>query len=144
MKNQYFGDIGDYKKFSLLKILSKNKSFKTCVCWLKTSDDGSNDGKFINYLKEPSKWKEYDHEIYDLLREAVLEKEERNLDIIEKSLLLPDITFYSEILTDDSKARSTYFKNLWDSCVDRNLIFFDPDNGIEVKSVLDFGQNNLI
>ena len=39
MKNQYFGDINDYRKYGLLRILSTYGPIKTAVCWMLTPDD---------------------------------------------------------------------------------------------------------
>ena len=49
MKNQYVGDIGDYGKYGLLRFLAKN-GIKIGVNWYVTENDGSSDGKFIEYL----------------------------------------------------------------------------------------------
>jgi hypothetical protein len=43
MKNQYFGDVGDYGKYGLLRFLAGN-NIKIAVNWYLTPDDGSNDG----------------------------------------------------------------------------------------------------
>jgi hypothetical protein len=48
MKNQYFGDINDYRKYGLLRRLQAGLSL--CVCWTLTDDDGSSDGRFLEYL----------------------------------------------------------------------------------------------
>ena len=50
MKNQYFGDVGDYGKYAMLRYLS-NDGIKIAVNWYLTPDDGSNDGKFTTYLE---------------------------------------------------------------------------------------------
>jgi hypothetical protein len=39
------------------------------------------------------------------------------------------------MLSDCNKARLAYFSELWDALPPRALVFFDPDNGLEVKSV---------
>ena len=39
MKNQYFGDINDYRKYGLLRILTNGGEIKTAVCWMLTTDD---------------------------------------------------------------------------------------------------------
>ena len=53
MKNQYFGDIGDYGKYGLLKFLGE-RDVKIAVNWYLTKNDQnkSGDGGFIDYLKE--------------------------------------------------------------------------------------------
>lgn len=51
MKNQYVGDIGDYGKYSLLRDFAE-AGVKVGINWYLTEDDGSNDGKFVDYLKK--------------------------------------------------------------------------------------------
>ena len=51
MKNQYFGDIGDYGKYGLLRFLAQN-GVKIAVNWYLTTNDGSGDGKHVSYLEK--------------------------------------------------------------------------------------------
>ena len=53
MKNQYVGDIGDYGKYGLLRFLASH-GIKIGVNWYLTENDGSTDGKFTTYLKNPA------------------------------------------------------------------------------------------
>ncbi len=64
MKNQYFGDINDYKKFGLLRSIMSATDINILISWMLTEDDGSTDGKFIEYLSEPEKWSQYDNQLY--------------------------------------------------------------------------------
>jgi hypothetical protein len=34
MKVQYFGDVNDYRKFALLRLLASKGGFKIGVCWM--------------------------------------------------------------------------------------------------------------
>ena len=50
MKNQYVGDIGDYTKLALLRVI-ENAGFSIGVNWYLTPDDkDSKDGRHIEYL----------------------------------------------------------------------------------------------
>jgi hypothetical protein len=49
--------------------------------------------------------------------------------------LLPGAGFFSETLTDSREQRNHYFKEMGEKLADCDLVFFDPDNGIEVQSV---------
>lgn len=60
MKNQYFGDINDYKKYGLLRSIESASSLRLLVAWMLAPDDGSTDGEFVEYLDEPEKWENYD------------------------------------------------------------------------------------
>jgi len=39
VKNQYFGDINDYRNYGLLRILISGGGIKTIVCWVLRPDD---------------------------------------------------------------------------------------------------------
>ena len=67
MKNQYFGDVGDYGKYAMLRYLA-NDGIKIAVNWYLTPDDGSNDGKFTTYL-EKGDISSYDKSLFELLKE---------------------------------------------------------------------------
>lgn len=134
MKNQYFGDVNDYRKYGLLRALTGMGRISTAVCWMLTPDDGSTDGKFVNYLKDPKRWRHLDPELFDKLREAVIVGGVRGVVIAEDSELLPASRLFCEVLPDDPERRRTYFESFWSIAAERDLIFFDPDNGMEVRS----------
>ena len=135
MKNQYFGDIYDYIKYGLLRRLSRYGNISTSVCWMLTENDDRKDGHRVNYLRDPEVWRGFDSPVFDCLRAAVLDRNERNVGTVEKSGLLPNTSFYSSWLTDGSDARQRYFDHFLEFAHGKDLIFFDPDNGLEVKSV---------
>ena len=139
MKNQYFGDIYDYFKYGLLRQLNRNGRICTSVCWMLTENNDSGEGHRVNYLLEPALWRDFDPPLFDCLRNAVLDRMERHVKVIEKSGLLSNTTFYPKLLTDPTDERSRYFDGFLKSAIGSELIFFDPDNGLEVKSVK-YGQ----
>ncbi len=135
MKNQYFGDIYDYIKYGLLRQLSCYGKISTVVCWMLTQDDQRRDGQRVNYLREPGGWRAFDPPVFDCLHTAVLDRQMRNIKVVEKSGLLPNTSFYSHLLTDGSGERRRYFDGFLRVSRGSELVFFDPDNGLEVKSV---------
>jgi hypothetical protein len=134
VKNQYFGDINDYRKYGLLRILTSRGEIKAAVCWMLTPDDDGGDGGHVGYLLQPGKWHELDPPLFDHLAEVVLRGGSRNVSEIENSDLLPSCVFLSDVVLDDREGREVYFQRLDDLASGCHLIFFDPDNGIEVKS----------
>jgi hypothetical protein len=134
MKNQYFGDINDYRKYGLLRLLTKCGEIKTAVCWMLTPDDGRGDGGFIGYLEQPNKWQAFDEPLFDRLRELVLTQNLRDVRGAETSAILPACRFAPGFLPDDPDGRGRYFDAFVDLAQGCELVFFDPDNGIEVKS----------
>lgn len=134
MKNQYFGDINDYRKYGILRILSGNQEIRTGICWMLTLSDGRTDGKFLEYLQAPEQWKHYDPQLYETLHNIVELEGKRDVKFIENSGMLPAAKFYTNLLTDNINERLRYFHNLYNEFNDIDLLFFDPDNGFEVKS----------
>jgi hypothetical protein len=135
MKNQYFGDINDYQKYGLLKILSGHGDLKTGVCWMLTANDAGSDGKFITYLDDPLKWRGFDPELYDSLSQIVKFEKNRRVDQAEIQGILPNTIFYEKFLEDDGHQRQDYFLKTLRYFEGVDLIFFDPDNGLEIKSI---------
>ncbi|HDL01570.1 MAG TPA: hypothetical protein ENH23_04985 [candidate division Zixibacteria bacterium] len=134
MKNQYVGDVNDYRKYGLIRALIGDWDIKVGVCWMLTPPDGRTDGDFLNYLHSPDSWEHYDSNLYGTLHEIIKTKKDRDIKRIEQSNILFDTEFYSDILADDAGSRSLYFRNLFAQLNGVDLIFCDPDNGFEVKS----------
>jgi len=105
-----------------------------------TENDARTDGKHVSYLQKTDSWRTYDPELYDFLQDC-LKKNNRNVKNIEKTSFLPSSKFYSTIVTDSREPREKYFSRLHALARNCNLIFFDPDNGIEVKSIK-YGAKN--
>jgi hypothetical protein len=134
VKNQYFGDINDYRKYGLLRLLTNRGEIKTAVCWMLTADDGRGDGGFIGYVEQRRKWRNFDAPLFDRLHELVLTQNLRDVRGAETSSVLPASRFAPGFLPDDSDGRARYFDAFVDLARGCELVFFDPDNGIEVKS----------
>lgn len=136
MKNQYFGDINDYKKYSLLRLLSGQGRIETAICWVLTEDDDRTDGRRIRYLEQPDRWQSYDPVLYEYLREQVLERRTRNVRAVENAGLFANFRFYSRIIQDEIGLREEFFNDFLEFARGAHLVFLDPDNGLEVKSIV--------
>lgn len=134
MKDQYFGDVNDFLKYGLLRALVARDKLSLGVSWMLTPSNGGTDGKFLEYLGRPSIFHHRDPDVFDLLRRCVLQDRDRRTARIEASRLLGDAEFQSSILHDDRIARDTYFAECASRLHGRDLIFFDPDNGLEIPS----------
>ncbi len=135
MKDQYFGDLNDFKKYGLLRALGGDGRLGTAVCWSLTEDDSRSDGSRINYLREPVAWRAHDPVVFDHLREQVLRKGVRRVRAIERAAVLPNCRFFGEIVRDDACLRDAYFERFFHFAEGADLVFFDPDNGLGVRSV---------
>ena len=110
MRNQFVGDVNDYHKYQLLNELALNSEVN--VCWMLNDDIDGQDSKFVNH--------KYSDPLASLLS-GIVEKGDRNVARIENSNLIKVKRYYLQIK---------------DICLDeiKGVLFFDPDNGIEVKS----------
>ena len=134
MKNQYFGDINDYRKYGLLRSLAHTSDLKILVAWMLTPDDGSTDGKFISYLQSPNEWEKYDPYLYSTLRDLLSDSRQRNVALIEKASVLERTTYHSTLVPEKALERDLWFNALLEQSKSHDFVFLDPDNGIEVKS----------
>ena len=101
-----------------------------------TPDDGGSDGRFRDYLGKPNKWRRFDPELYDGLSAVLDSGESPHVPLIEGTGLLPGATFHSEVVPDGRHGRDAWRRNLMKVVneTSADLVFFDPDNGIEVPS----------
>lgn len=134
MKDQYFGDINDYRKYGLLRSIIRASELRLLVAWMLTPDDGSTDGKFVSYLKYPGKWSSHDPVLYEKFEGLLTHEQERRVSLIEDTGLLPEACYFSTHVPDSALLRGPWFRSLSERAQGSDLIFLDPDNGLEVKS----------
>jgi hypothetical protein len=132
MKNQYVGDQNDFAKYQLLRLCATVFE-QIVVAWMLTADDGLGDGARIGYL-ERAAWREADPELFDGLA-ALVGKEQRSVAEVEAAELLPRCSFAAEPVPLAIDERAGYFAAIAAQASERALVFFDPDNGLEVTSV---------
>jgi len=134
MQNRYAGDIGDYVKLALLRALSPGLSLG--VAWYLFPDESHNgDGRHIDYLDQPGKWRNLDPELFDALSGAV--REARSVESLEEASVLPGARFVrtpvileDQLARDRCAARARWFGQTMALLKDCDMIFADPDNGL--------------
>lgn len=133
MQDAYVGDIGDYGKYALLRQITANK-LSLAVNWYKVvplKKGMQNDGEYTNYLSKPEIYRDYDPVLFDALNEIVNIQNNRTIEQIEKSGLLNTV-FFSEILQVN---RALWHQKALDATKDAQVVFLDPDNGLETKTM---------
>jgi hypothetical protein len=133
MKVQYFGDVNDFRKYALLRTLAEVGGFKIGVCWMLTEADGSTQGAKRGYLRQPEKWRGYDPPMFDALTKAPPEPTISDLRRVEAEALIAGATFFNEFTPDVRSGRDSFHRQCMAAFADRNVVFLDPDNGLEVK-----------
>lgn len=138
MKNQYFGDVGDYGKYGLLRFIAK-RGVTIAVNWYLTPDDQSNDGNIRGYLAN-EKNRKYDPELFDVLRE-MNDRKEYNVDRFAERELIPGAVYYNNNVrplpsestwsaAEKRSAREHWHQQALAGCCGPKLVFMDPDNGL--------------
>ena len=134
MKIQYFGDVNDYRKFALLRLLASQARYKIGVCWMMTEPDERRDGNNRSYRERPDTWRGYDPELFDALKAIPCSPKEDDQQRVEKKGLIPG-AIYNENLTPDALTeRKKFHHDCMATLAAADIVFFDPDNGLEIRS----------
>lgn len=133
MKHQYVGDINDYRKYALLRALSSGGANRIGVCWMLTLSDDGADGNKLSYLQQPERYRAFDPELFDILNHAAVAPDRRRLQTIEESGAVLNAIYHNDLLPDNVSGRSAFIELCASAFRDVDLVFFDPDNGLEVS-----------
>ena len=133
MKNQYVADIGDFGKYSLLRAFAE-AGVKIGVNWYLTEDDGSTDGKFIDYLND-ERIRYRDPEVFDILKK-ISSNPNRSVYDVQDSNIIRNAIFFDILLKPQGTPlkrktqRKSWFFDSMNALSEAELIFMDPDNGL--------------
>ena len=133
MKNKYFGDINDYYKYGLLRILSNKGEIGTAVCWMLTPDDGRGVGLIPKYLQRPDEYKHLDRDLFDALRRCWKKPDARSVRWAVRKGILPFAKTFTRRLPEEGSRRRNYFQRFLSAARKFQLLFFDPDTGLKWK-----------
>ncbi|MDD4803279.1 MAG: hypothetical protein PHF24_10155 [Syntrophomonas sp.] len=135
MQNRFLGDIGDFGKYGLLRIICKS-GLKLGVNWYLTDDGIDSAGNLTEYLTDGYVgYETCDPALFKILKEIVCVDKDRTVARIEKSGLLPENTqYYSCLLKANRKYRQSWFQDSLVHLADCEIIFLDPDNNILANS----------
>ena len=133
MKDQYFGDVNDYRKYGLLRVLLSGGELNLLVAWMLTPDDGGADGGMRDYLGQPERWRSFDPELFDSLASLLPHEVQPRVALMEGSPILR-VRYFSQLVPDQLPARQEWGERLAAEADRADLVFLDPDNGIEIQS----------
>lgn len=139
MKNQYFGDINDFRKYGLLIVIVSLTKERNGICWMLTEDDGGRGEQKRNNLSKHHEFEKYDPALFKKLG-RVQSAADCKIRNAKKWNLIPEACYHTDILHDNNDHPEYFHKALTklDVCP---IIFIDQDNGIESNSVK-YGRRN--
>lgn len=140
MQDRYAGDVGDFGKFALLRALTPGRTLG--VCWYRTDGLGevNNHGRHLAYLDRPERFRHLDPGAFDILRSFIGEVRanrcQRKLEMLEALQLVPRASYFHGVLCPkNSAARLDWACDMWKCMEPADLVFLDPDNGLEGKNL---------
>src|SRR5688500_14909465 len=107
MQNRYTGDVGDFGKYGLLRLLAgesdSSRRLRLGIIWCLYPDEGHNaDGNHTSYLNDPARkqrrFAACDTDLYDAMR-LLVPAHRRVSEIPGLGIFSPDTTFYDETLS---------------------------------------------
>jgi hypothetical protein len=152
MRDNYVGDIGDYFKYGLLRALCGTETgifdvnpLTLGVIWYLYNDICKpGDGNHLAYLQpeKAQRFRPYDPELFDSLAKLVSENRRSVKTVQQENIFPPETTFYAEPLSLASVVkelrphhRQAWLKGVLFATRKSDVVFIDPDNGLEVKSI---------
>ena len=110
---------------------------KLGVAWWLFPDESHNaDGGHREYLKRSNAWKRFDPDLFEALLKIEKGKE-RDVRVLENPALLPNAVFAGDPVPCGARPfakrpdeRRLWLRGIQGRFKDRDLLFFDPDNGI--------------
>ena len=135
MQIRYVGGIGDFGKFALLRHLMKARRVAVC-CYLTGQNDETKDReRHFDYLKHPDDFRHLAPELFDQL--AAFDGGRRRvadpLTELQSSKILANAIFLRKEVPKRVSLRRLWADELVASVRCANLVFLDPDYGIEGK-----------
>ncbi len=129
MQDRYAGDVGDFGKFALLRALQPGRSLG--VCWYRCSGAGeqNNDGRHVDYLRQPERYRELDSAAFDAMARVV--GATRSLAALEAAALLPGARYHGVEVPRGRAERAAWFEAMRAHVDGCDLVFADMDNGFE-------------
>ena len=133
MQDRYAGDVGDYGKFALLQAMEA-QGLKLGISWYRTETAAYEIHHDGNY-GIPSEFAECDSKLSAALNAIFYDTDSRSVQKLEEAGLLKCSSFIHDLVPREIQARSDWHQHALAYFSDCDLVFLDPDNGLEVKSV---------
>lgn len=133
MQDRYAGDIGDYGKFAMLRAMEAH-GLKLGINWYRTETalfEIHEDGKY----RIPVSYEKCDPQLATALNSIFDSAEDRSVRKLEQAGLLKCKLFVHDLVPRDIQLRTGWHCQALSYLKNCDLVFLDPDNGLNVKSV---------
>ncbi|HTG37566.1 hypothetical protein, partial [Sphingomonas sp.] len=93
----------------------------------------------VAYLNDPIRWRSRDPELFDALK-TIVDSGRRNVAALERANLLSDATYFNDPIptigpsVERRSGRLAWFRAAVDRVSDAEIVFLDPDNGLETAN----------
>ena len=147
MQNRYVGDIGDFAKYALLRSIIRYspQALRLAVIWYLYPDESHNsDGRHISYLNSQH-YRDLDPDLHNAMCRLVRGDKRAVVEVRKSAIFPPSARFFENSITRTTASRETssqrqalrmeWFDRAQTAVVGSDIVFLDPDNGIEVQSV---------
>ena len=137
MQERWAGSVGDFGKLALLRQLMEGR--RLAICWYLTgqSSDHGHETRYFDYLNRPGDFRHLAPEIFDMLKEITSDNrsEISRIGALENSGLLNGALFHRKRVPQRASLREIWAKELIESVSEADLVFLDPDNGIQGRRI---------
>jgi hypothetical protein len=142
VKVQYLGDVNDYRKYALLRLLA-GAGFKIGVNWMLTPNDNRADGQLRRYLVQRDEWRQHDMALFDFLATIPRNPSTDDFKRLEQSNVVPGAAYFNQLVPVGTGLRGLHHAACMEHLADSDLIFFDPDNGLAIPSTSKSRQDGV-
>jgi hypothetical protein len=147
MQDRYVGDVGDFAKYAILRSVGRgsNRALRLAVVWYLYPDEGHNsDGRHISYLTSEV-YRALDPQLHTSMNHLVRSAKRHVAEVRKAAVLPPETVFFEDSIVGECGSgtigrrraafRSEWFIRAKEAVAGTDIVFLDPDNGIEVRSV---------
>ena len=137
MQERYLGDAHDFLKYALIRFFSDYTGLAFGLNWYLTRPGNvdanfNNDGEKRHHMNDQT-WQRIDADLIEMLQ-PFQESQNRTLARFMDAGILPDnVRYHCDELTAGN--RTAWIINSADALRGSQILFLDPDNGLEVQSM---------
>jgi len=146
MQDRYTGDIGDFSKLGILRVLQA-ADLSIGLNWYLTPDETHNDdGRHVNYLQQDA-FRSCDESLWLELK-SIVETKQRKVQYLENDRILKAAYFSKRLdFTGTKKLERNEFRTVWfyeslAKLAGKDIVCVDPDNGLIVPSAVGRPKEN--